>query len=110
LKRLLKNDLDVINLGNWGEPFLNPHMVEILGLLRGHKVGILTNLNYLTDEVAEALSEVNRIVVSLDGACQQTYEQYRVGGDFNHVLENVQKIHGPELVWQFLVFGHTSMR
>jgi len=114
-KRLLDN-IKRIEIGNWGEPFLHPKMSELFELSQNIKVGILSNLNSIKDDVIESLVrfKVDKIVVSLDGASQTTYEQYRVNGNFEQVLRNVEKINTmkrrfksrfPVLVWQFLAFG-----
>ena len=90
-----------------------------------HKKGIkLTadngvNLNKLTDEQAEALVkyEFENIVVSIDGASQETYKQYRRNGNFDKVIEHIEKINfykkkykseKPFLNWKFVLFGHNE--
>ena len=116
-KRLLDNDITRVEIGNWGEPFLHPEMLEFLEYAhRRVRIGILSNLNYINHDVIKGLVEygVEKIVVSLDGVSQETYAQYRVGGDFRKVIENITRINVakkgkyPELVWQFLVFGHNE--
>jgi len=106
----------VVNLYNWGEPFLNKDILEIIEYTKKNRVGVLlsTNLNHLTDEMINAIVrlKLDKIVISLDGASQKTYGQYRKGGDFNKVLENLKKIINkkkelnsdyPRLVWQYLI-------
>lgn len=62
----------------------------------------------LTDLIESGLTT---IVVSIDGSTQETYEQYRVGGNLGLVLENAAKIIDrrnamgrtfPLIEWQFL--------
>ena len=117
------NDFEIIELSNHGEIFLNPELVKIMEY--AHKKGIkLTadngvNLNKLTDEQAEALVkyEFENIVVSIDGASQETYKQYRRRGNFDKVIKNIEKINfykkkydkeKPFLNWKFVLFGHNE--
>lgn len=123
-KELLdNNDIKNIEISNSGEIFLNPDLVKILEY--AYKKGVkLTadngvNLNYITDEQAEALAKYHLVsmTVSIDGASQETYEKYRVGGNYDKVIENVKKIifyrkkysNGcPHVTWKFIVFGHNE--
>jgi Iron-sulfur cluster-binding domain len=56
-------------------------------------------------------------VVALDGACNATYQLYRVKGNFDRVIANVRRINRfkeqygsdePVLIWQFVLFGHNE--
>jgi MoaA/NifB/PqqE/SkfB family radical SAM enzyme len=51
------------------------------------------NLNNVKDAQLEALVKyrVKSMKVSIDGASQETYEQYRVGGNFDKVIANVKR-------------------
>jgi len=106
----------VVNLYNWGEPFMNKDMLKIIKYTKKNKVGVLlsTNLNHVTDEMIDQIIKLklDKIVISLDGASQETYRTYRKGGDFNKVLENLKKIikrkkelnsKYPRLIWQYLI-------
>ncbi|HNS00786.1 MAG TPA: radical SAM protein [Anaerolineae bacterium] len=112
-----------IGLSNWGEVLLNPQLVEILAYAHAHNVRINlangVNLNTASDEALEALVKygVQEITVSIDGASQETYQQYRVRGNFDTVIGNVRKINAykqqygsqaPRLNWQFVIFGHNE--
>jgi MoaA/NifB/PqqE/SkfB family radical SAM enzyme len=57
------------------------------------------------------------LTCSIDGASQETYEQYRRRGSFDRVVGNVRKINQlkkrnksdfPLLTWQFVAFGHNE--
>ena len=91
-------NLKEVEISRNGEILLNPELVEILKYSYEHNIKITVNtgvnLNYLTEEQAEALVkyQVASIIVSLDGATSETYKIYRHYGDFNKVLENIQKI------------------
>ena len=124
-ERLLANNpaIEQIELSNWGEVFLNPDFAGILehAWHRRVKLTILNgaNLNYATDQALEALVRyrLRELVVALDGACNETYQLYRVNGNFDRVIANVGRINRlkaqyhsdePVLIWQFVLFGHNE--
>lgn len=115
--------IETIELSNWGEIFLNPEIIKIIKY--GHATNIkLTagngvNFNTVDDEVLEALVKYSfgYLNISIDGASQETYSQYRVGGDFKKVISNIVKLNSlkakynsifPRLAWQFIIFGHNE--
>ncbi len=115
--------LSRIELSNWGEIFLNPHLVRIMKYAYENNVDLQahngTNLNTVKDETLEALAKYrfHHMSVSLDGASQETYSIYRVNGDFDTVISNVERINHykakyrskyPTLRWQFVAFGHNE--
>ena len=112
-----------IELSNYGEVFLNPHLLKILEFAHSKGVRISAangaNLNTVKDEVLEALVkyQVRSIACSIDGASQETYRIYRVRGNFDNVIANIRRINHykqlhqskfPRLTWQFVVFGHNE--
>jgi radical SAM protein with 4Fe4S-binding SPASM domain len=73
-----------------------------------------TNAHYLTDANARKTVEsgLDRLIISVDGTTQEVYQQYRVGGKLEKVLEGARnvirwkkKLHSrtPHVVFQFLV-------
>jgi radical SAM protein with 4Fe4S-binding SPASM domain len=73
-----------------------------------------TNAHYLNDANAKETvkSGLDRLIISIDGTTQDVYEQYRVGGLLNKVLEGARNIvkwkkelksKTPFVVFQFLV-------
>ncbi len=124
-RRLLNNNpaIEKIELSNWGEVFLNPDFARILEYAwhRRVKLTILNgaNLNHASDQALEALVRyrLRELVVALDGACNETYQLYRVKGNFERVIANVRRINRlkeeydsdePVLIWQFVLFGHNE--
>jgi MoaA/NifB/PqqE/SkfB family radical SAM enzyme len=110
-----------IDMMNWGEPTLNKDLPAMIAAAKRHgiEVKVDSNLNDLTDEMADGLvrSGLDVLSVSLDGASQETYEKYRVGGRFEAVIANVRRVVAkkkelesatPRLIWQFLVFKHNE--
>jgi radical SAM protein with 4Fe4S-binding SPASM domain len=99
-----------------GEPYLNPDFLEMVKY--AHSKGIYTatstNAHYLTDANAKSTIEsgLDRLIISIDGTTQEVYEQYRVGGKLEKVLQGTQNIvkwkkelksKTPYIFFQFLV-------
>jgi MoaA/NifB/PqqE/SkfB family radical SAM enzyme len=116
-------NIEIIELGNSGEVFLNPDLPLILKYAYDKgvtiRIGEGANLNDASDEALEALVKysVYLLRVSIDGATQRTYQIYRVGGNLKKVLNNVQRINEykkryksslPRLILQFIPFGHNE--
>lgn len=111
-----------VELHNWGEPLLNKNIPDLIRIATDKGAGTLisSNLSFpFSEERAEALvaSGLTQLGVSLDGTTQETYEQYRVNGNLEQVLENVRKISAakrklgvtkPRLIWEFHVFEHNQ--
>lgn len=110
-----------IELGNFGEVFLNPQLPEILEF--AHRQGIITeidegaNLNHASDDALDALVRfgTSRVRCAIDGVTQSVYAQYRVGGSLRNVIKNISRINElkkkygsstPHLVFQFIIFEH----
>jgi radical SAM protein with 4Fe4S-binding SPASM domain len=53
-----------------------------------------TNAHYLTDDAARKTIEsgLDRLIISIDGTTQDVYEQYRIGGKLDKVLEGARNI------------------
>ena len=70
-----------------GEPLLHPELPQMIR--EAHEAGLYTivstNAQALTQERAEALvaSGLNRIIISMDGLTDETYNAYRVGGSLD---------------------------
>ncbi len=110
-----------VNLYNFGEPLLNKEIYRMVRYAHEHRICtcISTNLTVLTDESAKALvrSGLDHLILSIDGLTPETYSKYRVGGDFNEVIENLRRVvdwkerlqsSSPFIEWQFLVFKHNE--
>jgi radical SAM protein with 4Fe4S-binding SPASM domain len=104
-----------------GEPFLNPDFLEMVRYASEKKIytATSTNAHYLTDAVAKRTVEsgLDRLIISIDGTTQDTYQQYRVGGNLKKVIEGAERIvkwkkelksATPFVVFQFLVVRHNE--
>ncbi len=99
-----------------GEPYLNPKFLDMVAYAASKNIftSTSTNAHYLNDEQAKRTVEsgLDRLIISIDGVSQETYEQYRVGGNLDKVLEGTRHIlkwkkhlksRTPHVVFQFLV-------
>lgn len=99
-----------------GEPYLHKEFIDLVEYAsqKGIYTATSTNAHYLNDENARKTVEsgLDRLIISLDGTTQETYEQYRVGGKIDKVLEGARNIvkwkkklksRTPYTVFQFLV-------
>lgn len=99
-----------------GEPFLHPEFLEMVKYASGKQIytATSTNAHFLKNEQAKATveSSLDRLIISIDGTTQDTYQSYRVGGTLEKVIEGTQHIvywkkklksKTPHVVFQFLV-------
>lgn len=99
-----------------GEPYLHPQFLEMVKYASSKKIYTMTSTNghYLNDELSRKTIEsgLDRIIISIDGITQEVYEQYRIKGKLNKVLEGTKnliawkkklKSKTPFVIFQFLV-------
>lgn len=112
----LKSHLLFLTFYFQGEPYLNPNFLELVSYASKNKIytSTSTNAHYLNDENAKQtiLSGLDKLIISIDGTTQESYESYRVGGSLVKVLEGAKNIvkwkkvlnsSTPLVVFQFLV-------
>jgi molybdenum cofactor biosynthesis enzyme MoaA len=111
-----------VSLSLRGEPLLGKDLLPIIEYSHAKNVAVSfpSNLSVKLnrDKVVRLVeSGVDTIYVSLDGASKETYDKYRIGGDFNLVLRNVAAIaraknelrrSRPRLVWKFVILAHNK--
>jgi len=110
-----------LHLYNWGEPFLNKSLADMVRHAKAvynPDVVLSTTLTKVSEEWAEEVvkSGVDMISVSIDGATQEVYEKYRVGGNIAHVLGVLKYMAGikracglkTRLRWQFIPMRHNE--
>lgn len=110
-----------LNLFFQGEPLLNLHIAKMVKSARTHNIytTISTNGLLLHATICEALvtAGLSRVLISLDGITQETYQKYRKGGDVDIVKEGIQRLLAarekmnadlPLVVVQFLAFEHNQ--
>jgi radical SAM protein with 4Fe4S-binding SPASM domain len=79
-----------------GEPLLNKNLPEMIRY--AHRAEIYTststNAQTLNAEMAKSLVEsgLDKLIVSIDGTTQETYEKYRQGGSLKKATEGVKQL------------------
>ena len=104
-----------------GEPYLNTSFLDMVKYAsdKGIYTATSTNAHYLNDEAARKTVEsgLDRLIISIDGTTQETYKQYRVGGNLEKVIEGAKNIvkwkkelnsKTPFVFFQFLVVKHNE--
>jgi len=117
LDQLGKN-LFYINYYFQGEPFLNPNFLVFVQEANKRKIytATSTNAHFINAKTAKEIvqSGLSRLIISIDGITQETYENYRIHGILHKVLEGTRAMveakkdaqsPTPHIIWQFLVTG-----
>jgi len=90
----LKDSLWMILFWNQGEPFLNPRLMDMIRYASDRRIYTMTSTNghFLNkpDEIIN--SRLDELIISLDGASEETYLKYRIGGDFFKVIKGVESL------------------
>lgn len=104
-----------------GEPFLHSDLTAMVRYAKRKNVYtcISTNGHFLSIQVCREIihSGTDRLIISLDGSDQETYEKYRIKGNLQKVKEGIEKLSAekrkmhaknPLIVIQCLVFKHNQ--
>jgi len=106
-----------------GEPLIRSNqLIEMLNYAKekGLKnVNLNTNARFMTDGIAHKLlsAGLSRIIISLDAFTKETYDQIRVGGDFDKTVKNVENLleirknkmlSKPDVVVQFIIMDENE--
>lgn len=99
-----------------GEPYLHPQFLEMVQYASSRNIytATSTNAHFLTEANARKTVEsgLDRLIISIDGTTQETYQAYRVGGKLHKVIEGTRHIMRwkkelksatPHVIFQFLV-------
>ncbi len=109
--------LKVVILFNWGEPLLYHETLRIVKESVSRNIYTVIHTNFSFKQKPEFFDELinsglHQLVISADGASQETYEKYRVKGRFDWVINNIRetvdakrrlKRRDPKIVWKFIV-------
>jgi MoaA/NifB/PqqE/SkfB family radical SAM enzyme len=111
----------LLQLYTWGEPLLNKDIIRIIEHAKQRNIYVMlsTNATAMTPAYVERLlqSGIDYLTVAIDGGSDETYQQYRVGGNYSKVLANVRHLleqkrqrglQQPFVEWQFIVFRHNE--
>jgi radical SAM protein with 4Fe4S-binding SPASM domain len=112
----LSKDVSYITFYFQGEPYLNRRFLDMVSYAASRKIytSTSTNAHYLDDATARKTVEsgLHRLIISIDGTTQDVYEQYRIGGKLEKVIEGTKNIlrwkkelrsATPHVIFQFLV-------
>jgi len=112
----LARHVTYINFYFQGEPFIHPKFLSLVKYASQKKIytSTSTNAHFLHDELAKQtiLSGLDRLIISIDGTTQEVYEQYRVNGKLDKVLQGANNVlkwrkelksKTPYIIFQFLV-------
>ncbi len=99
-----------------GEPYLHPQFTDLVKMASKRRIytATSTNAHFLDSENARKTVEsgLDRLIVSIDGTTQETYESYRIGGRLDKVIQGTKEIihwkkalksRTPHVIFQFLV-------
>ena len=105
-----------INYYFQGEPFLHPQFLDLVKEAKKNKIytATSTNAHFINKKKAEEIvaSGLDRLIISIDGTTQKTYQSYRVDGLLEKVIEGSKNLvaakkemnsNTPHLIFQFLV-------
>lgn len=112
----MKDTLMYLTFYFQGEPYLHKDFLKMVKMASENNIytSTSTNAHYLTPQLAKetVASGLDKIIISIDGTTQDTYEQYRVGGSLNKVIEGTKNLiaakkdassNTPHVIFQFLV-------
>lgn len=116
LMTLLPGTIRRVTLHFAGEPFLNPDLPEMIQVLkeRGVTVGLSTNGTLSFEVYKKAVdASLDLMLIALDGPIKEMHEKYRVGSDFDKILETIKKLSqlprkNTKIVIQYLVMRHNE--
>jgi len=107
----------------WGEPLLHPDLPKMIAYAakRDLSTNLSSNFSLMTPGLAKDLidSGLEYIIASIDGADEETYRQYRQGGNFQEVINNLKmflevrrkaKSGTPFVEFQCLMTAHTEKK
>ncbi len=100
-----------------GEPFIHPQFLDMVRYARSKGLYTITSTNghFLDDDDTARQtveSGLDRLIISVDGTTQETYEQYRIGGNLEQVLAGARRLvhwkkrlgkRHPHIIFQMLV-------
>ena len=112
----LKDTLTYLLFYFHGEPYLHPRFLDLVQYAsqKGIYTATSTNGHFLNDDMAKKTVEsgLDRLIVSIDGTTQVTYQSYRIGGKLEKVLAGTRNVvkwkkalksTTPHVIFQFLV-------
>lgn len=110
-----------LRMWNWGEPLLNKDLDKMIKYAKKKDIFVNTSTNsYFLDKTwAKKLvdSGLDELILSLDGASEKTYNQYRKGGSFKKAIAAIKLLlaerkkrgkNTPKINLQFIIMKHNE--
>lgn len=87
----------IIILWDWGEPFLNKSIYDMIRYAKTRNIKIVSSTNghiFSAGDHAEKVvrSGLDSLIFALDGISQDAYERYRKGGNINKILSGIKRV------------------
>lgn len=89
--------LFLVLLWDWGEPFLNPEIYDMIAYAKQKDVRMVSSTNghvFSQHSNADKLvrSGIDAIIFAIDGISQQTYEQFRKNGTLKMAIQGIENV------------------
>jgi radical SAM protein with 4Fe4S-binding SPASM domain len=112
----------IMMLWDWGEPFVNPGIHDMIACAKKRNIKILASTNghfFRTGEEAMKVvrSGLDALVIAVDGISQETYQRYRGQGSLETVIEGIRTLVSakkklnsktPLINFRFVVMNHNE--
>ena len=111
-----------LSLWNVGEPFVNESLIEMIQYAKRKNIYVITSTNghFLShpkkvDHLIQ--SGLDELIISMDGASPETYNRYRLNGQFQKVIDGLRLLtrekqslnsRHPLIDLQFIVMRHNE--
>ena len=87
----------LIILWDWGEPFLNPAVYEMISYAKEKGIKLVSSTNGHVFAKAENARKVvssglDSLIFAVDGITQETYESYRQRGDLDTLIHGIRNV------------------
>nr|MDK2851216.1 hypothetical protein [Candidatus Cloacimonadota bacterium] len=115
----IANQIGMLILWNQGEPYLNPEFNRMVRYAADKMLYTMTSTNASLSMDHEKIvkSGLDKIIISMDGISEETYNNYRINGNYSLVLKNMERLVAtrerlrsktPYIVWQFIIMRHNE--
>lgn len=118
----VKGRVKDIWLCNYGEPFLNKDIFSMINYAANNGISVYTSTNGMFFGSARICREVldsglKHLIITLDGADQDTLSQYRVGAEYDRIVNGYQQLlelrkklsrTTPVIEMQFIMMKHNE--
>lgn len=114
---ILKNLVQILFCGHFGDPVINPHFLDMIKYINQNNPEVMVLIHSNTsihkeewwEELAKNLPKMHLLYVGLDGL-KDTHSLYRIGTDWNKIIKNSCAFikAGGNASWEFIRFKHNE--